>query len=89
MRRADDAGAGPPAPVALTRRAAKTGAATAEGTPQWDAAAEEAVAAGTGCFHDRGAVRRALVDSRGDPDQARSTIHCCPIHTGNMKGGRA
>ena len=74
VRRTDDTGSGPPLPVALATAPGAGG--PAEGTPQahggWDPRAEEAVAAGTGCYHDRDAVRRALADARGDPDQARA-----------------
>ena len=76
MRSAGDFSQGPPAPIVLPPRPASNAerAATVAAARAWGSAEEDAVAQGTGCFHDRNAVRQALAEARGDTDQARGIL---------------
>lgn len=75
VRAADDPGTGPPAPISLALRPpAGMDRAAAR---SWGVAEEEAVAQGTGRYDDREAVRRALADARGDPDQVSTSASSC------------
>ncbi|BDA43257.1 probable deubiquitinase OTUD6B at N-terminal half [Coccomyxa sp. Obi] len=68
VRRADDHTNGPALPIIIAERTPTSAEKAA--ARSWGPSEEEQVVRGTGCFDDPSAVRQALEDAHGDPDQA-------------------
>ena len=69
VRMASDTGSGPPRPITLRERPASAADCSSFGPEEIELAMQ-----GTGCYHDRDAVQRALQDAKGNPDEVCSGV---------------